>query len=283
MAKDITYLDPDAIIIVGSDESLDGSPLEDERAKWDVDENLVRNIMIYGIQQPVLVRQEAGVTYVVDGRQRVKAAREAAKRQSDAGEYKVKVPCMEVQADDTRVSGIMISTNELRKDDSVMGKARKATRLLDLTGDVEDVALAFGRSPRTIRNWMVLLKMAPEVQQAIEDGKISANAAYEGLRELTREEQVKTLDQILQGIGAPGTSEPGKGDDAKKGKSRTSGGEKNHPGIKKGWLRKALRTEAAKNLNEDEVAVLKWFLEGWCESDSWMAVFCEEAEQEIGE
>jgi len=285
MAKDITYIDPSKLVIVGFDQEKEGSALEDERARWELNDALVRNIMVYGIQQPVLVRQEAGITFVVDGRQRVKAAREAAKRQSAAGEFEVKVPCIEVQADDNRVVGIMVSTNELRADDSVMGKARKASRLLDMTGDEEEVSLAFGRHVRTIRNWLKLLKMAPEVHEAIEAGKISANAALEGLAGKSRDEQVAALDQILTGLASPAAGGGGEDDAPTKAptKARSDGGEKNHPGVKKGWLRKALKTEAGKNLEEENVAMIKWILEGWCDSDTWMFKFCEEAEAEIGE
>ena len=90
MAREVHYYDPTHLIIVGLDIEEDGSPLNDERATWDVDEPMVKNIMVYGIQQPVLVRREAGKIYVVDGRQRVKAARTAASRQDGAGEFSTK-------------------------------------------------------------------------------------------------------------------------------------------------------------------------------------------------
>jgi ParB family chromosome partitioning protein len=296
MARDIVYISPNKLVIVGCDQSKD-SPLNDDRAAWDVDEALVRNIMVYGIQQPVLVRFDAGEAFVVDGRQRVKAAREAAKRQADAGEYEIKVPCIEVQADDNRVVGIMVSTNELRQDDSVLSRARKAAKLLDLTGDEEEVALAFGKHVRTIKNWLKLLQAAPEVHQAIEDGKISANAVMEYLLDKTRDEQVQALDQLLAGMASPAAGGAGGRDTAVNSDAapdvaapaatapaatpRTEGGETVRPGIKKAWLRRALKTTAAKNLEEEQIAVLKWFLEGWCDNGTWMYRFCEDVEAEL--
>jgi ParB family chromosome partitioning protein len=111
--KNITYLDPNHIVIVGIDTAATTEDtLYDERIDLDVDINLVKNIMVYGVQQPVLVRAEDGDVIVVDGRQRVRAAREANKQFRAAGEVEVKVPVLSVRGDDRRVTGIMISANE---------------------------------------------------------------------------------------------------------------------------------------------------------------------------
>jgi len=280
MAREVKYIDPNHLIIVGLDADEEGSPLNDERAQWEVDEPMVKNIMVYGIQQPVLVRSEAGKMYVVDGRQRVKAARVAVQRQEGAGEFSTKVPCIEVKGDDGRVSGIMVSTNEIRQDDDVLTKAAKAARLLDLVGDKEEVALAFGRSTKTLDNWTKLLAADPVVHTAIRDGKISAAVGIK-LAGKTRQEQVVALDQILS--AGPGTSNPKpKAKPSSAGSSSSSNDvDRTHPGIKKGWLRKAEKTDAYANLEEDQQAVISWILTGHIGKDHWLDKFTWNVDEEL--
>ena len=280
MAREVNYHDPDALIIVGLDVDEEGSPLNDERASLSVNEAMVKNILVYGVQQPVLVRREAGKVYVVDGRQRVKAARIAASKQDGAGEFSTKVPCIEVRGDDTRVSGIMISTNEVRQDDEVLVKAAKAARLLDLVGDKEVVSLTFGRSTKTIENWMKLLTADPKVHEAIREGKISAAVGIK-LSGKTRQDQIVALDQLL--ADNPGTSnspQDWKGPKPPKPGEATSGRE--HQGIKKGWLRKALKTDVFERLPEDQQAVVRWFLDGHAPTGHWLDSFTFDADEEMG-
>jgi len=282
MSRDVKYLKPGNCFIIGLDEQLaDGQEhaLSDERAAWDVDEAMVRNIMVYGIQQPVIVRYEAGKAYVVDGRQRVKAARVAAKRQAAAGEYETRVPCIEVKGDDSRVSGIMISANEIRQDDDVLTRAAKASRLLDQLGSKEEVAVAFGRTTKTIDNWMTLLTAAPEVHQAVRDGKISATVAMK-LAAKPREEQLAALEQILS--DSPARSSDSDSKSSKSSSSSSGSSTREQPGVKKGWLRKAMKTETYNNLEDDQKAVLQWILSGHIDQGHWIDAFMWGAEEEMG-
>ena len=56
---------------------------------------------------------------------------------------------------------------------------------------------------------------------------------------------------------------------------------KEHAGVKKGWVRKALRTDAAKELNAEQRGVLSWILDGRAPQDSWLELFITAAESEI--
>jgi ParB/RepB/Spo0J family partition protein len=196
-SKELEYHDPYKLIIIGLDTDDRDHALFDERVFLPVDESLVRNIMVYGIQQPVNVRLEEGKLYVVDGRQRVRAAREAAKRMTGAGEQTIKVPARVTRGDDARVAGIMISNNELRQGDELLVKARKASRLLDQLGGINEVALAFGRTPTTIKNWLSLVEADETVLHAVQNGKLSAAAAIE-LSAYSRSEQRSKLNLLLR-------------------------------------------------------------------------------------
>lgn len=310
MAREIEYVNPEDLIIIGLDtDDREEHPLFDERAHFAANQALVSNILVYGIQHPVLVRKEAGQMYVVDGRQRVKAARIAAQRSTEAGEYAVKVPIRESKGDDKRVAGIMVSTNEQRREDTALDKAFKAARLLDLVGNEEEVCLAFGRSKTTIRNWLSLAAADTRIHAAIKAQTLSTQAGVE-LSKLPREEQVEQLAKLQSAMtggriteaaakavrqeltGSSASSDhqahasAGAGEhDIVTGQATTSGEKARksvQSGIKRTWLRKALKTEAAKDLEEEQLAVLRWFAFGESEMGDWFDDFVWAVEAELG-
>ena len=287
MGKEVSFVDPDTLVIIGLDEVREDSALNDERAEWDVDEALVRNIMVYGVLQPVLVRPEGGKLYVVDGRQRVKAAREAASRQRAAGEFVAKIPVILKQGEDSRVAGVMVSANEQRREDTVLMKARKATRLLDLCGDKEEVAIAFGRSSKTIENWVRLLTCHPDVLEAVEEGFISSAAAIELSRrdrddQLTALAELKDMAQQAQEQSQRKKAKPTRAQKEALNKSSTRE-VKRHPGVKKAWLKKAVKTDSFGDLTADQQDTLNWILTGTVDDpEHWLVPFVAQVDEEIG-
>ena len=274
MSREITYVAPHDLKIIGLDtDDREEHPLFDERVFLPVDDALLNNIIYYGIQQPVIVRREAGKYYVVDGRQRVRAAREAVNRQRARGEHQVKVPIRAIQGkDDNTVRGIMISTNELRKDDDVLSKAIKASRLLDQLGDINEVAIAFGRTPQQIRNWLKLAEADPAIHEAIKTGDINASSGIE-LSRYDREEQVEALERTTSQAGDKQVSEAMvkqdrqvQGHSSAAGKATPTAASKKtrntqsraQAGVKRTWLRNALKTKAAGGLTDDEKVWLNW-------------------------
>ena len=272
MSREITYVKPHDLIIIGLDtEDREENPLYDERVFQPVNEALVKNIMVYGIQQPVLVRQEASRYYVVDGRQRTRAARRAATLQDAAGEYQVKVPVREVRADDKRIAGIMVSTNELRQDDEVLTKATKASRLLDLVGDINEVAIAFGRTPQQIRNWLKLAEADEGIHEAIKTGVISASAGIELAEADARQDRSDQGHSTRTDKATPSASSG----------SSTNRQSRAQSGVKRTWLRDALKTNAAKGLTDEQRSTLTWMATGYAEEGTWVADFVDDAAKEM--
>ena len=281
--KKVVYIDPTNLHIVGLDGEIDDSststdPLFDERVGLELDENFVRNIMVYGISTPVLCRDEAGRTVVVDGRQRVRAARQANRRFNDAGEVQLKVPVIVINGSDRRVQGIMISANEQRRDDSVLVKAKKAVRMLDLTGSKDEVCVAFGKTAQTINAWIRLVNAVTAIHEAIEAGTISATAAIE-LAGLPRDEQADALTRAIDGAGSkPDGSQKAA---SAKGARRARNGAGQRSYLKKGWLKKAVKTDAYESLKPRQKDIVNWFLSGEAPKNSWMDTFVYGADAEI--
>lgn len=299
--KEIEYVNPNDLVIVGLD-TMDGPehPLWDVRAMWETSESLAKNIMVYGVLDPVKVRQEAEKIFVVDGRQRVKAARRAAEFQGGAGEHSVKVPIRFTIADNKRIAGVMVSSNEQRFENDILSRAQSAARLHDQLGDIDEVAIAFGKTKTTIKNWFSLLEADVRVHEAIKADKISASAAIE-LSRYPRDEQKVILDRLLRARdrveGAPPVTVTGKDvsealqEEGKKAHTSETNASAtplqptkrshNQVGIKRTWMRKALQTERAKTLTEEQRALLHWFATGEAEKGAWFDDFAFEAGAEL--
>ncbi len=192
-------IEPERLVIVTDEKHH----LYDERVKLPLDENLVRNIMVHGVQVPVLVVKEGNDILVVDGRQRVRAAIEANLRLEKEGAAPVRITILPKRGHDSELFSICILANEMRQDDSPLVKARKANRLLTMNPDKKACAATFGVSAAQLDRWLALLDLDPKVQKAIERGDVSATAATE-LVGLSREDQVAQLDVLKQGSEATG-------------------------------------------------------------------------------
>jgi ParB family chromosome partitioning protein len=191
MRSDAFTLEPERITLVTDP----NHPLYDPRVHDDPDESMVRNIMIYGVIEPVVIRNNGETVEVIDGRGRVKAALEANRRLTAEGKQPIRVPAIIRRGPDADMFGVLISANECRREDNPLLKSVKAQRLLDMGKTVEEVAIAFGVRRQSVESWLALGDVAQPVLDAVEAGEISATAAAQ-LSHMERAEQVKTFEQM---------------------------------------------------------------------------------------
>lgn len=193
--------DPNEPVIIGLD-TKDGPEHElyDERIHLPLVEATVLNIMAIGVKEPIVLRKCAeGRVEVVDGRGRLRHAREANKRLKKLGEELVYVSAVFENGDDVHVQGVMIALNEHRQDDNVVLKAEKCMRLLARNGnDYKAAANHFNVTTAAVKNWVKMASLPSKVKKAVANGDISASAAAE-LHGLEKEEQVAQLDKLLAG------------------------------------------------------------------------------------
>ena len=198
--KDLFLFDPTTLVIVTDL----ASPLYDERIHLPVSERLVRSIMAHGVKVPVIVRQNGKKegtpnVEVVDGRQRVRATIEANKRLAEAKKPAIRVPATTERGEDKDIHSTMTLTNEIREEDSIMVRARKVKRSLDVLGKTEEeVALDYGVGEQTIRNWLKFLDLHPDVQQAVEKDGLPASTVAKELGQLPKEEQPAALAKLVE-------------------------------------------------------------------------------------
>jgi ParB family chromosome partitioning protein len=206
--RDAYMFDPDDLVLVTDEKS----PLYDERVNLPVDEGLVLNIMhapdgaAQGVLEPINATRnpETGKVEVIDGRQRVKAAREANKRLRKAGMEPVWVPAMLKRTNAYGAMGMLISSNEHRQNDSPLGRAKKAQRYLDLGRDESEIAALFGISAASVKNMLSLLDAPAAVRNAVEAGKISTSDGYKLSKLEPEEARVKVAELMEKAPRTPG-------------------------------------------------------------------------------
>lgn len=191
----VLMFDPDKLIIVEDK----NHPLYDRRIEKPLTEMFIANVDHYGIHTPGSVRKnpETGDVEVVFGRRRVRAAREVNKRRRAKGiEPLMQVPMTVKRGDDSHLTGLMVSENESREEDTPMNRAEKMQRMLSQGKDEAHIAMAFEVNVQTVKQSLALLEATAAVRNAVESGKISVSAAHP-LVKLTPEEQRSTLETML--------------------------------------------------------------------------------------
>lgn len=255
---ELLLFDPNKLVIVTDKKH----PLYDERVELPIDEGMVRNIMVYGVVEPIVVRkngeQDDGtpIVEVVDGRQRVKNAREANRRLEEEGKEAIRVSAVQKRGDNAGLFGVMISANEIRQDDTPMTRARKLGRYLAMGRTEEEAAITFGCSGTTIKNYLLLLDAGEVVQKALEKGQISMVAAKK-LAVLPEAERETALAAVIEaGGGQASNDEAEKRRGGRRGRTRERKVKTRAQVIE---FRESL-SESTSDAAKAAAAVLGWFL-----------------------
>jgi ParB family chromosome partitioning protein len=220
---DTFLFDPETLVLV-TDES---SAVYDERVHIPTDEALVLNIMVNGVLENILVRTNGqrdghSVVEVIDGRQRVKAAREANKRLAEAGKATIRVPANLKKGEPVDMAGIMISANEIRKADDQRIRARKLQRYINMGRTEEEAAVQFGVNVQTVKNLLSYLDLNPEVQRDIEKMGLPASTIGKELSKIPQEEQPAALAALVASGNIRGARGVQAVKNIRKGKGATS-------------------------------------------------------------
>lgn len=191
--KDLYYIAPERLTITTDKDAV----LYDERAESPPAERMVRSVFVNGVIEPVIVRKNGGLIEVIDGRKRTMAAIEANKRLAAEGADPLQIPIVFKRGDVGELASMVIFLNEIREDDSILVKAKKAQRLLDRGRTEEQVAEAFGlESTATVANWLKLLECSPKIQRLVDDGRLRLADAKK-IAELPEDEQATAAEKIM--------------------------------------------------------------------------------------
>lgn len=133
-------------------------------------QELADSIKEYGLIQPITARRlDSGYYQIIAGERRWRAARLAGMRE---------VPVRVIEADEKLATELALVENLQREDLNPLEEALGYKTLMDVYGMTQDeAAKRVGKSRPTVTNALRLLNLAPEVQQFVEQGLLSAGHA----------------------------------------------------------------------------------------------------------
>ena len=182
--KTVFMMDPSDVVIIGIDTD-DGPehPLWDNRIKLEVPVEFVDNVAMEGVLQTIDVAKIGESAVVVNGRQRVRAARVANETLKSLGQELIKVPVMVVQSDEKVTVRKGMSANAHSRPDSPLDQARRIQKLLAHGGTKKEAMVAIGaKTVQTVEDRLRLLELPSHIQDRIDSGEISATQALDALR-----------------------------------------------------------------------------------------------------
>ncbi len=153
---------------------------------------LAASVKVHGIIQPITVRKLGYDRYqLISGERRLKASRLAGLKT---------IPAYIRIANDQNMLEMALVENIQRQDLNAIEVAISYKRLLDECNITqEELSERIGKNRSTVTNTMRLLKLPPEIQVAIRDGKISMGHARAilGVDDVVR--QLMMFSQIMSG------------------------------------------------------------------------------------
>lgn len=150
---------------------------------------LTESIREHGILQPILVTETIDGYQLVTGERRLRAAGAAGLE---------RIPAIVRQLDDQTQLEVALIENLQREDLDAIEAARGFRRLIDEFGFSQDlIAARVGRARSTVANTLRLLELAPSVQAAVGDRRISEGHAR-ALGGLSVDHQDHVLSTVIE-------------------------------------------------------------------------------------
>ncbi|MFL6215231.1 MAG: ParB/RepB/Spo0J family partition protein [Blastocatellia bacterium] len=151
---------------------------------------LAESIKTNGVIQPIVARRDGERFQIIAGERRWRAAQIAGLR---------KIPCIVRDITDENVLEISLIENIQREDLNPIEEATAYKRLVDvLSLSQEEVARRVGKDRSSVTNSLRLLKLPPEIQQLVEDEKLSMGHARALLSLETADQQLLFAHEIIE-------------------------------------------------------------------------------------
>jgi ParB family chromosome partitioning protein len=254
---DLFLMDPAQLTIIGLDTpDKENHPLYDSRIHLPLDEAMVKNIMTFGVLEPVLVRKNGENIEVLDGKQRVRHAREANKRLEAQGSKPLRISVLAPKREsDKNLAGIMVSANEIRRSDEWVQRAEKALKLLNFGYTKPEIANLFNVSMATVTQWLMFFDLDETIKAKIVNGDLAPSTATL-LAKFSHEQQKEELLKLEKAKDNNGKSKIRKNsviETISKSKSKPLPGKKLLKGILK-------HQEYSDILPNGFLAALEWIL-----------------------
>ncbi len=151
--------------------------------------SLAASIKASGVIEPLVVRRRDGAFELVAGERRLRAAKMAGL---------TRVPIVVREVDDREMLQLALIENIQRRDLNPMEKARAFRQLMEVNAWTQDQAAeAVGLGRPTVANFLRLLELPVEIQEAVSRGTLSMGHARALLGTANRTLQIRVLRQTL--------------------------------------------------------------------------------------
>ncbi len=171
-------------------ESIRPNPFQ-PRSTFDEEEirALAESLKRDGMLQPLVVRPSGGLYQLVAGERRWRAAKAAGLE---------RVPALVREVDDRKMLELALVENIQRRDLNPIEKARAFRQLMQLNSwTQEQVADAVGLGRPTVANFIRLLDLPQEAQEAVSRGTITMGHARALLAAPSRAAQLRLLQRVI--------------------------------------------------------------------------------------
>jgi ParB family chromosome partitioning protein len=193
-------ISPSSLKIIGVDKYDASHPLYDARVTREVQPELVSAVAEFGVLKPVIVSKEdvTGDYLVVDGRQRVRAARLANEKRAEKGADPIEVPFIVREGDVASLLAVAAAAN-VNMEETMLDRALRVDHMIKQGMKRSAIATSFGVSEMAISNWLKLLKVDNQVLSALAQGAIGATTALK-FAALPADKQVSALHEAVPAL-----------------------------------------------------------------------------------
>ena len=170
--------------------------LYDERVHLPPDERLIASIQRFGMRKTCQARKEDGQLLIVDGRERVKAQREANERalQEGAEPGNAKIEIVSAMSEDTARGVVMTSNIHVPETPATL--LPKIERYIAAGHTPQEAAVASGLSLGAVKDYMACLELGGKALGAVRAGALPVSAGA-ALAQLPKEKQEAELESML--------------------------------------------------------------------------------------
>lgn len=176
-------------------------PLYDRRAIEPLDDKVFKDIMANGIRIPIAVREkpeEKGKYEIIDGRTRLRSAREINRLKGDGNQQPIKI---QAQLYDVKTpleaASLKHDFNEMRNQRDPLGKIEAMVELVDLGMSQLEVAAKFGVVPKTVgRAKKVMKEGSDALHKALRDGVVTLVQAIDIAHNYAKDDQEKMVEYV---------------------------------------------------------------------------------------
>ena len=153
-------------------------------------EELADSVREHGVIQPIIVEKSESGYHIVAGERRWRAAKKVGLKT---------MPAIIKDYTESKRKQVALIENIQREDLNVMEVARALKELMDLDEySVSEVAKVTGKSQSAVSNIVRLLKLTPEVQKFVLEGKLVEGQARALLAIENEEEQLRIANKVIE-------------------------------------------------------------------------------------